>query len=126
MSPFWNNVDQELKFLNMNLKTLSKLSKVPYPTITNGRNRENSIPEMETAKKIANALHKPLESLLGMDSNMITNQAPSNNLNSEFLFRKYEDIIEIFEDLPVPIMESLKNIVIKFHSTYQIMKNQYL
>ena len=126
MSPFWNNVDQELKFLNMNLKTLSKLSKVPYPTITNGRNRENSIPEMETAKKIANALHKPLESLLGMDSNMITNQAPSNNLNSEFLFRKYEDIIEIFEDLPVPIRESLKNIVIKFHSTYQIMKNQYL
>ncbi len=126
MSPFWNNVDQELKFLNMNLKTLSKLSKVPYPTITNGRNRENSIPEMETAKKIANALHKPLESLLGMDSNMITNQAPSNNLNSEFLFRKYEDIIEIFEDLPVPIRESLKNTVIKFHSTYQIMKNQYL
>ena len=52
MSPFWKNVDEEIKYLNMNLKTLSLLSGVPYPTITNGRNRENSIPEIETAQKI--------------------------------------------------------------------------
>ena len=58
MSPFWKNVDEEIKYLNMNLKTLAKVSGVPYPTITNGRNRENSIPEMETARKIADALHK--------------------------------------------------------------------
>ena len=51
MSPFWKNVDEEIKYLNMNLKTLSQISGVPYPTITNGRNRDNSIPEMETRFK---------------------------------------------------------------------------
>lgn len=121
MSPFWKNVDEELKFLNMNLKTLAKISGVPYPTITNGRNRENSIPEMETAKKIANALHKPLEVLIGMNSNSIEDIKNQSTEDENFLYKKYEDIIKIFEEFPVPLRESLKNTLLKFYATYKMI-----
>ena len=122
MSPFWKNVDEEIKYLNMNLKTLAKVSGVPYPTITNGRNRENSIPEMETAKKIAAALHKPLDSLLGITGNQNTVDISEEKSDVIHLYQKYQDIISVMEDFPAPLRESLRNTIMKFHSSYELMK----
>mgnify|MGYP002626177452 FL=1 len=124
MSPFWKNVDEEIKYLNMNLKTLAKVSGVPYPTITNGRNRENSIPEMETAKKIAAALHKPLDSLLGITSNQNSVVISEEKSDVIHLYQKYQDIISVMEDFPAPLRESLRNTIMKFHSSYELMKNK--
>ncbi len=124
MSPFWKNVDEEIKYLNMNLKTLSLLSGVPYPTITNGRNRENSIPEIETAQKIADALHKPLNDLLGLNEH--TENQLNNSENSQtqclYLYQKYQDIINIMEDFPVSLRESIRNTIFKFHDSYKMIK----
>lgn len=124
MSPFWKNVDEEIKYLNMNLKTLAKVSGVPYPTITNGRNRENSIPEMETAKKIAAALHKPLDSLLGITANQNSVVISEEKSDVIHLYQKYQDIISVMEDFPAPLRESLRNTIMKFHSSYELMKNK--
>lgn len=124
MSPFWKNVDEEIRYLNMNLKTLANISGVPYPTITNGRNRENSIPEIDTAKKIAAALHKPLESLLGTDITYDSNPDLDAVKEDVYFYKKYKDIIEVFEKLPIPLRESLRNTVLKFYETYEIMKNK--
>ena len=124
MSPFWKNVDEEIKYLNMNLKTLAKVSGVPYPTITNGRNRENSIPEMETAKKIAAALHKPLDSLLGITTHQNSVVISEEKSNVIHLYQKYQDIISVMEDFPAPLRESLRNTIMKFHSSYELMKNK--
>ena len=112
MSPFWKNVDKD-----MNIKTLSKLSAVPYPTITNGRNRKNSVPEMETAQKIAEALHKPLE---GIQSNVYPKTDSDAALlgQTTYLYQKYQDIITIFESLPASLRESLRNTITKFYETY--------
>lgn len=122
MSPFWKNVDEEIKYLNMNLKTLAKVSGVPYPTITNGRNRENSIPEMETAKKIAAALHKPLDSLLGITAHQNSVVISEEKSDVIHLYQKYQDIISVMEDFPAPLRESLRNTIMKFHSSYELMK----
>ena len=122
MSPFWKNVDEEIKYLNMNLKTLAKVSGVPYPTITNGRNRENSIPEMETARKIADALHKPLDSLLGISANQNTITISEEKKDMIHLYQKYQDIISVMEDFPAPLRESLRNTIMKFHSSYELLK----
>lgn len=124
MSPFWKNVDEEIKYLNMNLKTLAKVSGVPYPTITNGRNRENSIPEMETAKKIAAALHKPLDSLLGITAHQNSVVISEEKSDVIHLYQKYQDIISVMEDFPAPLRESLRNTIMKFHSSYELMKNK--
>ena len=124
MSPFWKNVDDEIRYLNMNLKTLSLLSGVPYPTITNGRNRENSTPELETAQKIADALHKPLNELLGLTDNSY-NQSQIQDKNHDqciYLYQKYQDIINIMEDFPVPLRESIRNTIMKFYDSYKILK----
>ena len=127
MSPFWKNVDDEIKYLNMNLKTLAKVSGVPYPTITNGRNRENSIPEIETAQKIANALHKPLNELLGIDNSKIQNKdgfSEEIQTQSVYLYQKYQDVINIMEEFPPSLRESLRNVIQKFYDSYKIMRKE--
>lgn len=119
------NVDEEIRYLNMNLKTLSLLSGVPYPTITNGRNRENSVPEIDTAQKIADALHKPLNELLGLNDNsekQVKNQE-TNQAQCIYLYQKYQDIITVMEDLPASVRDSLRNTIMKFYDSYKIMKN---
>lgn len=123
MSPFWKNVDEEIKYLNMNLKTLSLLSGVPYPTITNGRNRENSIPEIETAQKIADALHKPLNDLLGLNDHPenLSSDQEHNQSQCLYLYQKYQDIINVMEEFPASLRESLRNTILKFHETYKIL-----
>lgn len=122
MSPFWKNVDDEIKYLNINLKTLSKLSGVPYPTITNGRNRENSVPEIETALKIATALHKPLNVLLGKDDKINSELKVAAETQSLFLYQKYQDVINVMENIPVSLRESIRNLILKFNDIYTTIK----
>ena len=98
MSPFWKNVTDELQYQGMNLKTLSTVTGIPYTTITNGKNRENSIPTADVALKISKVLHVNMEFLLGEDSklpNEKNSEPPQSNLNDKknYLLDKYEKFL---------------------------------
>ena len=98
MSPFWNNVSEELQYQGMNLKTLSFLTGVPYTTLVNGKNREDSIPNADIALKISKVLKCPVERLL-YDKNLISDHEDYLNDDSRKiqLFNKYEQIISKLE-----------------------------
>ena len=100
MSPFWKNVNDELYYQGMNLKTLSQITGIPYTTITNGRNRSNSIPTADIALKIAKALNKPLESLLGECSILPNENAAckKEQMQELYLYKKYEQLILFLEE----------------------------
>lgn len=97
MSPFWKNVNEELLYQGMNLKTLSSLTGIPYTTITNGKNRPDSIPTADVALKISKVLNKPLEILLGDDAKLPENTKLQENHITEnqhsYLLKKYEHLI---------------------------------
>ncbi len=95
MSPFWKNVNEELQYQGMNIKTLSQLTGIPYTTITNGKNRPDSIPSADVAIKIATVLNKSLERLLGEDGNIKseTNAIRDRNSYNFLLYKKYEQLI---------------------------------
>ena len=100
MSPFWKNVNEELVYQGKNIKTLSALTGIPYTTITNARNRENSIPPADVALKIAKVLNKPLEMLLGTDNSLPENGNFSQSDRTQEklqLFNKYEYLINDLE-----------------------------
>ncbi len=98
MSPFWKNVNDELIYQGKNLKTLSALTGIPYTTITNARNRENSIPPADVALKIAKVLNKPLEMLLGTVNPLPGNNSQSDKTEEKIqLFNKYEYLIKDLE-----------------------------
>ena len=94
MSPFWKNVSEELQYQGMNLKTLSFLTGVPYTTLVNGKNREDSIPNADIALKISKVLKCPIERLL-YDKDHLPKPEDDLNDNSRKiqLFNKYEQII---------------------------------
>lgn len=101
MSPFWKNVTEELQYQGMNLKTLSYLTGVPYSTLTNGKNREDSIPTADVALKISKVLNKPLERLLGENAVVPVKDDDSSTDNKNamdvHLFHKYEVLINCLE-----------------------------
>ncbi len=102
MSPFWKNVMDELQYQGMNLKTLSTVTGIPYTTITNGKNRENSIPTADVAFKISKVLHVNMEFLLGEDSKMpdeINPASSKSNPNDKkiYLLDKYERFLLALE-----------------------------
>ena len=108
MSPFWKNVNEELQYQGMNLKTLSTLTGIPYTTITNGRNRPDSIPSADMAIKIAMALNKPLERLLGEN---ITLSFSDKNSQKLYLYQKYEQLILNLEKCSPKIRESFLRMI---------------
>lgn len=79
-------------------------------------------PKWKLQKKIAAALHKPLDSLLGITGNQNTVGISEEKSDVIHLYQKYQDIISVMEDFPAPLRESLRNTIIKFHSTYELMK----
>lgn len=81
MSPFWKNVNDELQYQGMNFKTLAYITGIPYTTLTNGKNRADSIPSADVALKISRALNKPLERLLGTDADFINNNSSTDERN---------------------------------------------
>ena len=100
MSPFWKNVTEELEFNGMNFKTLAFLTGIPYSTITNGKNRPDSIPTADVALKISKVLNKPLEQLLGEEKSIPKNDAiliHDKQQQELQLFQKYKQLIESLE-----------------------------
>ena len=92
----------ELQYQGMNLKTLSTVTGIPYTTITNGKNRENSIPTADVAFKISKVLHVNMEFLLGEDSKMpdeINPASSKSNPNDKkiYLLDKYERFLLALE-----------------------------
>lgn len=110
MSPFWKNVNEELQYQGMNLKTLASLTGIPYTTITNGRNRPDSIPTADVALKISKVLDKPLDFLLGDDAKLPDNSLNENPKNSDsqnkILLKKYRNLIMNLEKCPAKIQDS--------------------
>ena len=75
---FWQNVDDELKYLGMSRKELAQKADFPDSYIPKGIKR-NSVPAADLAVKIAHALNTSLESLLDMsESNEIRKPKNSN------------------------------------------------
>lgn len=112
MSPFWKNVNDELLYQGMNLKTLASLTGIPYTTITNGRNRPDSIPTADIAMKIANVLHKPLERLLCDDFEpSVINGNNEENARKLRLFKKYEDLLCGLEKCSIKTQEAFVRLV---------------
>ena len=110
MSPFWKNVNEELQYQGMNLKTLSSLTGIPYTTITNGRNRPDSIPTADVALKISKVLDKPLEMLLGEVALLPKNTALQDKWESDsekqYLIKKYEPLISSLEKCSTKVQDS--------------------
>lgn len=110
MSPFWKNVNDELQYQGMNYKTLAYLTGIPYTTLTNGKNRADSIPSADVALKISKALDKPLERLLGEDADFLnmdsTIDERSKNIQNMHLFKKYENLISDLEKCSPAVQDS--------------------
>lgn len=110
MSPFWKNVNDELQYQGMNLKTLATLTGIPYTTITNGRNRPDSIPAADVALKISKVLNKPLEFLLGdaakLPKNPMLSEQQESDLQKLHLAKKYENLIKSLEKCSPKVQES--------------------
>lgn len=110
MSPFWKNVNDELLYQGMNFKTLAYITGIPYTTLTNGKNRADSIPSADVALKISRALNKPLERLLGTDADFFTNDSNTDektrNAQLMHLYKKYENLISDLEKCTPAVQDS--------------------
>lgn len=110
MSPFWKNVNEEMQYQGMNLKTLSVLTGIPYTTITNGRNRPDSIPSADVALKISKVLNKPLEMLLGdsakLPDNTLLFENQISDKQNQYLLKKYENLIVNLEKCSTKVQDS--------------------
>lgn len=110
MSPFWQNVNEELQYQGMNYKTLSFLTGIPYTTLTNGKNRLDSIPSADVAVKIARVLNKPLERLLGEDAELSNSEPQLNDKDNQtqitHLFKKYKNLINSLEKCTPSVQDS--------------------
>ena len=110
MSPFWKNVNEEMQYQGMNLKTLAALTGIPYTTITNGRNRPDSIPSADVAVKISKVLNKPLEMLLGDSAKLPEKTVLSENQitdnQNQYLLKKYENLIVNLEKCSAKVQDS--------------------
>lgn len=111
MSPFWKNVNDELQYQGMNVKTLAHLTGIPYTTITNGRNRPDSIPAADIALKISKVLNRPLEWLLG-ESGVIPKSTESENFHELSLYHKYERLILLLEQKSLRTQEAFTNFAV--------------
>ncbi|MCR4734302.1 MAG: helix-turn-helix domain-containing protein [Treponema sp.] len=110
MSPFWKNVNEELQYQGMNLKTLAALTGIPYTTITNGRNRPDSIPTADVALKISKVLNKSLEMLLGdaakLPENSLLPENKISDIRNQYLLQKYESLITSLEKCSEKVQDS--------------------
>lgn len=123
MSPFWKNVNDEMQYQGMNLKTLSFLTGIPYTTITNGRNRPNSIPSADVAVKISKTLGKSLEWLLGEDAQISTDENSerlNEDLNQEnILYKKHRRLIEAMEKLPAKSQSAITEMAVTLQKDFE-------
>ena len=114
MSLFWKNVTDELQYQGMSIKTLSALTGIPYTTITNARNRSDSIPTADVALKISKVLNKPLEWLIGKYASQPKSSAVvANKKRNELdLYHKYERLIYALEKRSLKTQEAFINMAV--------------
>ena len=118
MSPFWKNVEFILDSKGLSFKELAFGTGIPYSTITNGKNRKESLPSVDKGIKIAKFLQTPLEQLLGEEAAALQNGAKGelqNDAKKIQLYDKYANIIEALEKMSgenrmaiIRLAESLK------------------
>ena len=118
MSPFWKNVEFILDSKGISYKELSFGTGIPYSTITNGKNRKESLPSVDKGLKISKFLQVPLEQLLGeaaCSSQNISNVEQKSETKKIQLCEKYINLIEAMEKMTdenrmaiIKMAESLK------------------
>lgn len=111
MSPFWKNVNDELQYQGMNFKTLAYLTGIPYTTLTNGKNRADSIPTADVALKISRVLNRPLERLLENSIELSDISLSDKNTLDTHLFKKYENLIADLEKCSPSVQDSFCRMV---------------
>ncbi|MBQ3670559.1 MAG: helix-turn-helix transcriptional regulator [Treponema sp.] len=112
---FWKNVEERRLYIGITRKDLATQSGIKYAIIGAGLERD-SIPAANTALKIANALHTPLETLL---DDFKAQQSPEDNKNEiykkeEFLFKKYRDVIHDFEHIDISTRQIIIEMIHRF------------
>ncbi len=97
---FWTNVDLELKYQGITRKELSYKINVKEITIHKAIERD-SVPNAETALKIAKVLNVSLEYLLDIkDSNSLSKEKESVDLQKATrMYKKYNGLLTQFENL---------------------------
>ena len=95
----------------MNFKTLAYLTEIPYTTLTNSKNREDSISSADVALRISMVLNKPIEMLLGDDvffsGKKFDTTVQSRNIHDKYLFKKYENLISNLEKCSPAVQDSI-------------------
>ncbi len=122
MNSFWTNVKSQLPYKNLEVKDLAFRAGVPYSTIINGMNK-NSMPHADIALKIAKILNMSLESLLGEENVKVLDAKNLSQIDLEKqeleLYRKNKIIVDALEEIPAPVRDSLKDLIIKTRDSYK-------
>lgn len=120
---FWQNVENELLYQGISRKDLAYKAGISYSSIGNGIDR-NSMPSAETALRISKVLNRSIEFLIGDSGNGHTLEKGMLSLNEACrlteteLYRKYEKIIDVFEQLSVTIREPLFDLILHLANTH--------
>lgn len=94
---FWENVDSELKYQNKTRKQLANTLKFDPTTISKGIS-SGSIPQADTALKIANYLNVSLEYLLDLPE-IKNDKIKKENQEEIRLYREHHELIEAAKHL---------------------------
>lgn len=121
MSMFWLNVRKMLPYKNLEVKDLAFRAGVPYSTIINGMNK-NSMPHADVALKVSKILNMSLESLLGEDAVIVTEQTGQSQKELEsheiLLYRNHKIIIDALAELPAAVRDSIQDLILKTRDSY--------
>ena len=95
---FWENVDEELKFLGMERKELGKKAGFPESYISKGISRK-SCPQADLAIKIASVLEVSVEYRVNGSEGINSVKNYDEEQNQLRLYRKHSEIIKKCEEL---------------------------
>lgn len=100
MNSFWDNVAVELEYLGMTNKALAEKVGITASNIGKGQ-KQGSSPSAETAVKIAKVLGVSVEYLVTGSRSSDKSSHTAESVNQAHLLRKYHDLIEKCENLPL-------------------------
>lgn len=97
---FWSNVDVELKFQGISRKELAYKINAKEITIHKAIERD-SVPNAESALKIAKVLNVPLDRLLDMEDFEGSDKSKDSDLQKKAvkMYKKYGALLDKFESL---------------------------
>ncbi|MBQ9206304.1 MAG: helix-turn-helix domain-containing protein [Treponema sp.] len=110
---FWKNVEERRIYLGLTRKDLAQRAGIKYAVIGAGLERD-SVPAANTALRIANALHIPLENLLGDDFNQSLYESGNSDVAKNLAeLQKYRNVYEDLEKLTNETKKSLTEMIHK-------------